>query len=179
VREARGRVAELASGVSEEIRTAAVMVTAELLENAIKDGEAVPGCEDVLVHVSIAPEAVTIEVINGASSRDHIAELLERIEQIRRSPSREALYISRLEEMLETPGVSGKLGLYRIGFEGNFDLTCSYEFPVLKVRATRVIGLWFLPNLSMVVWSSGPWSPRTPRPCAGSASATPASPRPT
>jgi anti-sigma regulatory factor (Ser/Thr protein kinase) len=125
VREARGRVAELASGVSEEIRTAAVMVTAELLENAIKYGEAVAGCEDVVVHVTIDPSQVSIEVINGASSRDQVAE---------------PLYISRLEQMLESPGVSGKLGLYRIGFEGNFDLSCRYEFPVLTVRATRVIG---------------------------------------
>ncbi|MFO0659985.1 MAG: hypothetical protein U0165_09170 [Polyangiaceae bacterium] len=137
VREVRAKVAEAASELSTEVRTAAVMVTAELVENAIKYGESVPGCEDVQVHVTISSTQVAIEVANGATSRPALNELFERVEQISTSDNREGLYIKRLEEMLQSPGLSGKLGLYRIGFEGNFELTCRHDGQILTVRATR------------------------------------------
>jgi len=139
VREVRRRVGEAAHELPPEVRDAAVMVTAELVENAIKYGESVPGCEDVQVHVVLRPELVHIEVHNGVSVPSSADELFERIRQIQESEDREALYINRLSEMLSSPGQSGKLGLYRIGFEGKFELECRVEQQVLKVRATRVL----------------------------------------
>ncbi len=139
VREVRSKVAEVAASLPAEVRDAAVMVTAELVENAIKYGESVPGCPDVNVLVSIQPERVVIEVVNGASDASMLTELFERVDQIQASDDREALYIGRLSEMLATPGVGGKLGLYRIGFEGNFNLECHHEDQILTVRATRLL----------------------------------------
>ena len=139
VREVRARVAEVAAGLPAEVRDAAVMVTAELVENAIKYGESVPRCQDVNVLVSIQPDQVVIEVVNGASDASLLTELFERVQQIQTSDDRESLYIGRLSEMLATPGVGGKLGLYRIGFEGNFNLECRHDDQVLTVRATRLL----------------------------------------
>lgn len=139
VREVRRRVGETARELPPEVRDAAVMVTAELVENAIKYGESVPGCEDVEVYVRIGADRVVIEVHNGVSTAAITAELTERIRQIRESDDREALYVGRLSEMLSEPGQSGKLGLYRIGFEGKFELECQVDEQVLKVRATRVL----------------------------------------
>lgn len=137
VRDVRAQVARAATGLPPEIATAAVMVTAELVENAIKYGESVPGCEDVRVHVSISSTTITIEVANGVTSRSSLDELFERVDQIVQSDDRGGLYIKRLEEMLHSPGISGKLGLFRIGFEGNFELSCRHDGEILTVSATR------------------------------------------
>ena len=139
VREVRNRVAEVCAGLPADVRDAAPMVAAELVENAIKYGESVPGCPDINVLVSITDRRITIEVSNGASARGPLDELFERIDQITRSDDRESLYIGRLTEMLATPGAGGKLGLYRIGFEGNFDLECHHADQILTVRATRTL----------------------------------------
>lgn len=139
VREVRRRVGEIARDLAPEVRDAAVMVAAELVENAIKYGESTPGCEDIEVHVRIETERVVIEVHNGVSNPATTAELSERIRQISESDDREALYVGRLTEMLSEPGQSSKLGLYRMGFEGKFTLEYQVDDQVLKVRATRVL----------------------------------------
>lgn len=139
VREVRSRVAEVAAQLPVDVRDAAPMAAAELVENAIKYGESVPNCPDINVLVSITAERITIEVSNGASDRAALDELFQRVQQISQSDDRESLYIGRLTEMLSTPGAGGKLGLYRIGFEGNFDLECHHADQILTVRATRTL----------------------------------------
>ncbi len=137
VREVRRTVDEAGKDLPAELRTAAVMVTSELVENAVKYGESVPECPDIQVHVSISDERVAIEVKNGASSADELAELFEGIAQIRAAENAEELYMARLTELLERPGSTGKLGLYRIGFEGKFDLESTLVGQTLTVRANR------------------------------------------
>jgi hypothetical protein len=137
VREVRRTVEEAGKDLPDEIRTAAVMVTSELVENAVKYGESVPACPDIQVRVSISDTRIVIEVANGASATDELTELFERVAQIRDSESREQLYMGRLTELLERPGSTGKLGLYRIGFEGKFDLESVLDGQTLIVRATR------------------------------------------
>jgi len=39
--------------------------------------------------------------------------------------------------LLAHPDESGKLGVYRIGFEGGFELACEYTKSVVTVTATR------------------------------------------
>lgn len=137
IRDVRHRVAEAGAHLSEEVRAAAVMVTGELVENAVKYGACVPELDDVVVRVSIDEARVSVEVSNGVSSGAALDEVEARIERIRTSPSREELYIGRLQELLRAPGATGGLGLYRIGFEGGFELSCERAGQVLTVRATR------------------------------------------
>lgn len=137
VREIRKRVAELSSGFSVEVQGALAMAATELVENAVKYGDCVPSCEEVIVFVSIQPERAVIKVQNGVSEPSLATEVLERIAQIQQCEDREALYISRLTEMLSNPTSSGKLGLFRIAFEGGFDLDGHLEGQILFVQATR------------------------------------------
>jgi hypothetical protein len=138
IRDVRSRVSEAAAHLSPELRAAAVMVTGELVENAVKYGVCLPDLDDVVLRVSIGEAAVSIEVSSGAASQEAIDEVAARIRRIQSTADRESLYVARLEELLRTPGASGGLGLYRIGFEGRFELSCENVGRVLTVRATRV-----------------------------------------
>jgi hypothetical protein len=138
IREVRSQVAEAFRDLPFEVRTAAQMVTGELVENAVKFGEPVASCPDVRVRAAVEQGRVVVEVSNGVASRASIEHLLLMIQKISKSESRELLYIARLEEMLRSPATRGGLGLYRIGFEGNFDLTCHLDGEILTVRAVRV-----------------------------------------
>jgi anti-sigma regulatory factor (Ser/Thr protein kinase) len=137
VREVRRSVEEAGKDLPSELRTAAVMVTSELVENAVKYGESVADCSDIQVRLVISDERITVEVSNGVTSPGELTELFERVRQISESDNKEQLYMARLTELLEQPGTSGKLGLYRIGFEGKFDLESVLEGQTLTVRAQR------------------------------------------
>jgi len=137
IRDVRNQVALALRDLPFEVRTAAEMVTGELVENAVKFGESVPSCSDVRVRARVEQGTVVVEVTNGVSSNGSVTELFSMIDKIHKCESRETLYLNRLEEMVRTPGTCGKLGLYRIGFEGNFDLDCSLVGETLTVRAER------------------------------------------
>lgn len=137
IREVRRCVAEATAHLSREISAAAEMVTGELVENAVKYGTIVPGLDDVVVHVRVEDREVKILVTNGVGATAAADEVAARIARIQASPSREALYVGRLEELLRTPGAAGGLGLYRIGYEGKFELSCECVGQVLTVKATR------------------------------------------
>ncbi|MGA9524323.1 MAG: hypothetical protein WBV82_22905 [Myxococcaceae bacterium] len=140
VREVRRQVADALQALPEEVREAAEMTAAELVENAVKYGDSVPACPDVRLNMRVADEVISIEVANGVrSSSGTFRELLGRLEAISKSEDPERLYMERLQALMIDSHASGKLGLYRIGFEGRFSL--SHEFDsgreVLKVKATR------------------------------------------
>lgn len=139
IRDVRSRVSEAAAHLPAEVRAAAVMVTGELVENAVKYGVCVPELDDVVVHLAIGEGAVSVEVSNGVASQGAIDEVAARVRRIQEADDRESLYVARLEELLRTPGASGGLGLYRIGFEGRFDLSWEKVGRVLTVRATRAL----------------------------------------
>ena len=49
----------------------------------------------------------------------------------------EQLYVARLQELMNNPTQSTRLGLYRIGHEGKFDLDYSYGEQILELTARR------------------------------------------
>ncbi len=139
VREVRRQVVDALQTLPADVRQAAEMTAAELVENAIKYGVSVPACPEVQLTVRISDETLTIEVANGLGASASMGEFLSRLDALCKSDDKERLYMERLQVLMTDPHASGKLGLYRIGFEGQFDL--SHEFDsdeeVLKVRATR------------------------------------------
>lgn len=122
-----------------DMRAATSMVTAELVSNAIKYGVSVPGAPNANITLTVTSRQLQIAVSNGVVSLAGVQELQERLLQINRAESKELLYMDRLQEMLDDPTQTGRLGLYRIGFEGQFELTCTYADTVLTVIATRGI----------------------------------------
>jgi hypothetical protein len=137
IRDIRKRVGEALSDSDSELRNATMMVASELVENAVKYGEDVVGATSILFSCSFDADHVRMVVKNGCTDTHAIRKLEQRIQQIADSPDKEALYMARLEELLEDPTESGKLGLYRVAFEGRFDLNATYSDRVVAVTATR------------------------------------------
>lgn len=142
IREARKLVQEVLADRDPELRDAAGMTISELIENAMKYGESVPAMEGARFRISVTEDAIELEVSNGAAADDSVARLEAAIASIAEASdreAREALYIGRLQEMLEDPTAGGRLGLYRIGYEGAFDLRMSCVDRVVTVTARREI----------------------------------------
>lgn len=137
VRKTRKQIVEELAEHPAELRTAAAMVASELLENAIKYGEAVLGAPNIEFSFSLEDGRVRIAVTNGTRSALNVERLQERIEALNRAEDRSSLYLRRLEELLEHPAQNAGLGVYRIGYEGGFDLECFYDNDVMTVTATR------------------------------------------
>lgn len=124
---------------SPDVRYATSMVAEELVSNAIKHGVSVPGTENAHISLTMLGNRIQIEVRNGVASAQVAEDLVQWIAQLTSAESKEQLYMSRLQQMLDDPSQTGKLGLYRIGFEGQFRLSCHYSDHVLTVRAIREI----------------------------------------
>jgi hypothetical protein len=139
VREVRQRLGHALSEQPAELREAAVMVASELVENAIKYGESVPGAAEATIELFVDDDQIRIEVSNGLRERATAAEIEGMIRSISGAEQPGALYIQRLHELLEAPDARGKLGLYRIGLEGGFTLDCDYDDEILTITATRGI----------------------------------------
>jgi hypothetical protein len=137
VRQIRQEVDRGLTKYTHDVRAAAVMTASELVENAVKYGEAVPRAERISFALVACDDAVRIEVANGTTNTAAVAQLRARIDAVARTENRTQLYLGRLEQLLVSPSESGGLGLYRIAFEGAFDLSCSYEEQVMTVTAVR------------------------------------------
>lgn len=137
LRELRRVVEEMLVDFPKDVRDATAMVASELVSNAIKYGESVPTAESASVRLSLFDNKIQIAVSSGASTESSAKSLLDRINQIAAADSKEELYMNRLQQLLDDPAEKGGLGLYRIGFEGQFDLTNTYADQVLVVIATR------------------------------------------
>ena len=137
VREIRQRVGAALKDCPAQLRSAAVMTASELVENAIKYGESVPAARTVTFSLEATSGEVRIRVANGSTNAHGVAELGRRVEEVRGAADKQALYLARLEQLLAEADESGKLGIYRIGFEGGFDLECDYSNEVVTMTATR------------------------------------------
>ena len=137
VREIRQQVGSALEECPEQLRNAAIMTSSELVENAVKYGEAVPAAKTVTFQLEATAELLRIRVVNGSTNAPGVAELQRRVQELRRAEDKQALYLARLEELLTQADESGKLGIYRIGFEGGFDLQLDYTNNVVTVTATR------------------------------------------
>lgn len=139
VRDARKIVQEALGAHDKELRDAAVMTMSELVENAMKHGESVPRMPGATFTLTVDEDALRIEVANGIGSDESLSRLKACILAIAAAPDKEALYLERLREILESPSDGGRLGLFRIAFEGGFDLTCTNEDQVVTVSARRAL----------------------------------------
>ena len=137
VREIRQRVGLALEECPAQLRSAAIMTASELVENAIKYGESVPAAKTVTFVLEATSDLLFIRVVNGSTNAVGVAELERRVQELRGATDKQALYLARLEQLLADAGESGKLGIYRIGFEGGFDLQLEYTNEVVTVTATR------------------------------------------
>jgi hypothetical protein len=137
IRKIRRSVGDALARSDHRVRTAAMMVTSELVENAVKYGEEVPAAPQISISLSSSDSQLMISVSNGSTDAAGARELERRIQEVQDAPDKGALYMARLEELLAEPTETGKLGLYRIAFEGKFDLHFDYSDQVVTVTAIR------------------------------------------
>lgn len=122
---------------------AVAMVTGELLENALKYGSW--GLDDAVTARSVFRlravgdgEGVEVSVQNPcATDGATIARLEETVRWISLQPNPEAAYRLRLLQIAssEDPATVGGLGLVRIAYEGNCEVSTKVEGDVLTVTA--------------------------------------------
>lgn len=137
VKSVKRMVEETLRDHSDSVRYSAGMVASELVGNAIKYGDRTESAPQAKVQVSVTEALVVIEVSNGVRSPEHLEQVTKRIDQLAGSVSKEEFYLGRLQELLSGSSQGSQLGIYRIGYEGEFDLSYTYTNHVLTIRATR------------------------------------------
>lgn len=136
VRQIKRKVEEFLADYPESLRYSAGMVASELVGNAIKYGEKIPAAT---LDVSVDDHKIEIQVHNAVKSPEHLSQVQMRLEQMAQSENKADFYLKRLQELLmDAPRNSGsQLGLYRIGYEGDFNLSHRYTDQILTIKATR------------------------------------------
>ncbi|MCU0289940.1 MAG: PilZ domain-containing protein [Acidobacteria bacterium] len=130
------RIDEIVPDAKIEIIDAMRMVSTELVENAVKYGEPVPGMTGIEYELIVDEDQISIRVDNGVVTSSNVKEVEKSIEKITRAKDRFKLYTARLAELMESPKLGeSQLGLYRIAYEGNCDLAFKYENNILSVMA--------------------------------------------
>lgn len=133
VERTRNVVMDFCHGVFAPEETESIgMVTAELLENAVKySGEPMAP-----IHYSLAagPAETVLRVTNRVADHASTERLIERLARQERSPSAEAAYLERMQEVCEAEAASG-LGLARVAYEGGCTLCCEVERGEVHIEA--------------------------------------------
>ncbi len=137
VRLVRQQVTAALAEHPEELRSAAVMVASELVENAIKYGASIPAMQWAQFRFATTAEYIQIQVSNGLTDLRLLEAVQKIVKQTQTAGASEQLYVARLQELMHNPTQSTRLGLYRIGHEGKFDLDYSYGEQILELTARR------------------------------------------
>lgn len=153
----RQQVASALAAYSETVRSSSVMAASELAENALRYGVAVPALPLPRLSFGLTSDSIELQVCNGLTDLDSLARLQRMIERMQPEGACEQLFLERLQELAAQPLEPNRLGLYRIGHEGKFTLTCSYAEQVLTFNARRPLmrhgDLLFLNGkLTVEVW---------------------------
>jgi hypothetical protein len=115
--------------VCEDLKDALSMVTAELVENAIKYGKS--DATSVRLQIEQQSNELVIAVTNFVEKGSHHHHVLnERIDWISSYPDPSAAYMAALAQVYEkvgAHGAQGGIGLVRIAYEGGCSLSCDVE----------------------------------------------------
>ena len=123
-----------------ELKEALSMVSAELLENAVKYAK--PGPSGIGFSLRREGERLIVAVTNVIDETISLHELRERIDWLRQFADPAEAYIAALAKIYEQPppsaGGGSGLGLVRIAYEGGCQVECDTSVPgQLTVWAAR------------------------------------------
>lgn len=125
-----------------DLRDSVAMVSAELLENAVK--YSTPNSH-VFLSISEEAEHVVVAVTNTVEEDSpHITSLKRRLEWTHGFPTPAEAYMAALSEVFDQmgggPSDEGGLGLVRIAYEGGCNIDCdSATAGTVTVRALRAL----------------------------------------
>jgi len=130
----RAAIEEYFADSTEEFRTAATMAGLELAENVIKHGS---GSSVGSLTVSVRQGEVVIATQNQVVSTQRASAVCARIQEIADRGARE-MYMTRMLELMQQPSGEGSgLGLFRIAYEGAFQLSSEVLGDRLCIYARR------------------------------------------
>lgn len=125
-------------GAAHDVVESTIMCAVELVENSIKYGSSAAGTATIHFDLGADSDRVRIMVSNGVRDEDDALRVRTNIERIKSSDDPGALYTERLQQLMEDPRPGeSQLGLYRIAYEGEFTLDCTYRDGILTVLAER------------------------------------------
>jgi len=137
VKEIRNEVESLLKGKDKELAYAGKMIASELIENAIKYGSAAEQEKGIMFDLHADIKQVVIKVSNEIKFKDDYDNLVTHIDKINSTDDIKGLYVERLKKLMESPKEKSQLGLYRIAYEGKFNLKYEYENNLVTVIAYR------------------------------------------
>ncbi len=106
----------------EDFREATLLTAIELVENGLKYSDGEPP-QSVTFSFEIQDGVVQIEVHNSTTDQAHRAALAETLNKLKDSNPFD-LYVERLERIRDNPDGHSRMGLVRIAYEGEYELTC-------------------------------------------------------
>jgi hypothetical protein len=122
-----------------DIVEASMMCASELVENAIKYGAAETEHVNIKFELITRGKTVRIMVSNGIRDIKYLEELQHHIDKLKSGDDPFKIYTERLKELMVNPKPGeSKLGLYRIAYEGEFDLDHTFRNETLTVIAERI-----------------------------------------
>lgn len=138
VKSVKEEVESILNGIDEAINHSCKMTASELMENALKYGDAVGENRGIMFDVTIDDHIIRIKVANRIIREEDLANIEKHINDINQATDPRELYMNRLRTLLENPNIcESQLGLYRIAVEGEFKLTYELEGDVVTIIASR------------------------------------------
>ncbi|MBP7553070.1 MAG: ATP-binding protein [Spirochaetes bacterium] len=114
------------------------MVVSELLENSVKYCPPENNNQDIKLQFINDNKTVKIIVTNNIKSTDDKKNIEETIGKIQNSPESNNLYLERIREILyQKEHGKSQMGLYRIVYEGEFEITYSIDDDKLSITAVK------------------------------------------
>ena len=114
------------------------MVTMELPENAEKYSTATSKNADIHFTFRADDTKITILVSNPLLDSPHYENLVSILNQINETDDIESLYVNRLQYLATKIDLNESgLGLYRIAYEGGFQLSCEMIGTMVNVHAIK------------------------------------------
>ena len=139
IKQIRTKVESELGEYAEELRHASKMTASELIENAVKYGDAVAQGEGISFEFTATERQITIMVSNKIVSQEDADDVQRHIDLIH-AHNPEELYLNRLQALMDDPTLEkSQLGLIRIAYEGRFTLSYTCQDGILTITAIRNI----------------------------------------
>jgi hypothetical protein len=109
-----------------DLKDAIAMVSAELLENALKYGKVDQPDVKIRIHEDVDAEVMVIEVSNTIDvESSHLKTLEERVSWVKGFKDPQEAYLSALASAFQgNDDITSGLGLARISYEGGCEIEC-------------------------------------------------------
>jgi hypothetical protein len=140
VQQIETKINELYKPANPELLSSTSMAVSELIENAVKYSDSSPDKKSINLNFLADNKSIIIIISNPVTNQNHVDMVTRHIERIQNTDDPQKLYIERLQQLLDNPKITyTQLGLYRIAYEGKFQLSYGYESNILTVKALRKI----------------------------------------